>query len=101
MKQLNEDIKREDNAPDGEKEDNANGDDLLEEHRSLQLQNQWNIDLYFSSLFFPNLSLFPTIVNMFNENYFKIFWSWVNFLGCNCILTIQLSHKTDAFVIYK
>lgn len=40
MKQLNEDIKREDNAPDGEKEDNGNGDDLLEEHRSLQLQSQ-------------------------------------------------------------
>lgn len=40
MKQLQEDIEREDNTSDGEKEDNASGDDLLEEHRSLQLQNQ-------------------------------------------------------------
>lgn len=78
-KQLQEDIEREDNASDGEKEDNANGDDLLEEHRSLQLQS--NLDLCFSNLFFPNLSLFPTIVNMFNENYIKIFWGWVDFFG--------------------
>ncbi|XP_030807403.1 SMC5-SMC6 complex localization factor protein 2 isoform X2 [Camarhynchus parvulus] len=33
-KQLQEDIEREDNASDGEKEDNANGDDLPEEHRA-------------------------------------------------------------------
>ncbi|XP_053805579.1 SMC5-SMC6 complex localization factor protein 2 isoform X1 [Vidua chalybeata] len=33
VKQLQEDIEREDNASDGEKEDNASADDLLEEHR--------------------------------------------------------------------
>ncbi|KAF4791450.1 hypothetical protein TURU_131310 [Turdus rufiventris] len=33
-KLLQEDIEREDNASDGENEDNANGDDLLEEHSS-------------------------------------------------------------------
>ncbi|XP_064287201.1 SMC5-SMC6 complex localization factor protein 2 isoform X1 [Passer domesticus] len=33
-KQLQEDIEREDNASDGEKEDNPSGDDLLEEHRA-------------------------------------------------------------------
>ncbi|XP_037996318.1 SMC5-SMC6 complex localization factor protein 2 [Motacilla alba alba] len=34
VKQLQEDIEREDNASDGEKVDNASGDDLLEEHRA-------------------------------------------------------------------
>nr|XP_054493711.1 SMC5-SMC6 complex localization factor protein 2 [Agelaius phoeniceus] len=34
VKRLQEDIEREDNASDGEKEDNANGDDLPEEHRA-------------------------------------------------------------------
>lgn len=53
-KLLQEDIERGDNASDGENEDNANGDDLLEEHRSLQLQNQLNLDLCFSSLFSPH-----------------------------------------------
>lgn len=71
-KLLQEDIERGDNASDGENEDNANGDDLLEEHRSLQLQNQLNLDLCFSSPFSPSLSMFTTIVNMFNENHFKI-----------------------------
>ncbi|KAL2302862.1 hypothetical protein Nmel_010315 [Mimus melanotis] len=33
-KMLQEDIEREDNASDGENEDNANGDDLSEEHRA-------------------------------------------------------------------
>ncbi|XP_053840233.1 SMC5-SMC6 complex localization factor protein 2 isoform X2 [Vidua macroura] len=33
VKQLQEDIEREDNASDAEKEDNASADDLLEEHR--------------------------------------------------------------------
>lgn len=52
-KRLQEDIEREDNASDGENEDNASGDDLSEEHRSLQLQNQLHFVLCFSSLFFP------------------------------------------------
>ncbi|XP_063019385.1 SMC5-SMC6 complex localization factor protein 2 isoform X1 [Melospiza melodia melodia] len=34
VKRLQEDIEREENASDGEKEDNANGDDLPEEHRA-------------------------------------------------------------------
>ncbi|XP_068054021.1 SMC5-SMC6 complex localization factor protein 2 isoform X2 [Anomalospiza imberbis] len=34
VKQLQEDIEREDNASDGEKEDNTSADDLLEEHRA-------------------------------------------------------------------
>lgn len=55
-KLLQEDIERGDDASDGENEDNANGDGLLEEHRSLQLQNQLNVDLLCLSNLFPPTS---------------------------------------------
>jgi len=43
---------------DGEDEENASGDeDLLEEHRSLQLQNQLHLVLHFCSLFFCSLPI--------------------------------------------
>lgn len=53
-KRLQEDIQgREADSSDGEDEENASGDeDLSEEHRSFQLQNQLNLILHFSSLFF-------------------------------------------------